>query len=863
MMNTLKALVAGAVCTGACWLLYQPDTTLISDETYRFNYQKEAEEEALKHRLKPDAWEHTAHGGDLGFPWQAAQAETFAKFRDQYHNGGATDRSAGYGPFLADWIEKGPSKIPGRVTASEVLHDQNRIYLMTDGGYLFRSNSLTGNDWQCLNDHYPLTRDVSARLEVLPRPDGTNRIIVGGWDEQNMSAKFLKYSDDEGQTWQIPNGLPNSSWYRRTFATNDGQVWHLVNTSATGSGPKMQIYRSTNYGTDFTLHYSFNLTAGYYDRRCDMWKPIDSDTIFAVFEDKLFKISPDGTAQNVGLVSQKPNPEWVALTGGRADASQPYTLYFRIWDNGENNVYRSTDSGASWAQWATLADGLHTPFSLYSFVTNPEDPSKLYSAGWIVGETEDGVTWHNPHDLGGYVGYHGDVPDMNFVKNPATNAYEFYIGTDGGYYKYNPANDQFTSLSLQTLNNTQIYKMASDHQVEHRMYIGTQDNGFNYNLTATAATGIAPFSYLWGGDVTQVTSGDGGKSFFCFWIGSGCNYVKNAAQMQNSGIANWGPINDSGYWETPAKADPLAPDECLVGGHKPPSTEGSYLIRLKAPADLQNGQLKPLETEFGDYDFQAASGGGRIGAIAISPLDNHHLYVMTENGVFFWSLDKGLTWQKNESAKNKIFPRYIAVSPVNAGEVFVGGAGYGTNAPAWKTSNHGQTFVRAENPLNSVLNNNRVNAVCFDPEGKYVFAAADIGAFVYVIAEGKWQVISGSPSPMSHFHDVEFLENSNTVRFATYARGVWDFHINGLVSGTSETVQGPGVKVYPNPTTDYIIVEPGNAQSLTITDATGRVQYRTRCAGTSLRIPMAQWPVGTYYITLDNGAVKKVVKSGK
>ena len=384
------------------------------------------------------------------------------------------------------------------------------------------------------------------------------------------------------------------------------------------------------------------MTQGYYDRRCDMWKPVDSDTIFAVFEDKLIKISPDGATTDMGLVSQKPNPEWVVLTGGRASSSQPYTLYFRIWDSGENGVFRSTNGGQSWNQWGTLADGLHSPFSLFSFVTNPTDPSKLYAGGWVVGETEDGTTWHNPHDLGGYVGYHGDVPDMNFTQNPANNTYEFYIGTDGGFFKYKPSDDTFTPLSLQTLNNTQIYKMASDHNAEHRMYIGTQDNGFNFNLTSTPTNGIAPFSYLWGGDVTQVTSGDGGKSFWCFWIGSGCNYVKDAANMQNSGIANWGPINDSGYWETPAKADPLAPDECLIAGHNPPSTQGSYLVRLKAPANLQAGQIKPLEKEFGSYDFAAAA-GSRIGAIAISPLDNNHIYVMTENGVLFWSLDKGTT----------------------------------------------------------------------------------------------------------------------------------------------------------------------------------------------------------------------------
>ncbi|MDE9471379.1 hypothetical protein, partial [Xenorhabdus bovienii] len=79
--------------------------------------------------------------------------------------------------------------------------------------------------------------------------------------------------------------------------------------------------------------------------------------------------------------------------------------------------------------------------------------------------------------------------------------------------------------------NTQIYKMASSHTDEHKMYIGTQDNGFNFNHTPTNPDAPAPFSYLWGGDVTQLVSGDGGKSFWCFWIGGGGNYVQTADDM--------------------------------------------------------------------------------------------------------------------------------------------------------------------------------------------------------------------------------------------------------------------------------------------------------------------------------------------
>lgn len=813
-------------------------------------YTEKDEEKRLKSKIKPEKWEATAHGADLGFQWEAAQLRTLEHIRSNFYATDVTERNTNYGPFQATWIEKGPSRIPGRVTASAVLPLQNRIYLMTDGGYIFRG-TIDGNYWTCLNDHNPLVRDVSARLSVLSLPNGTRRIIVGGWDYQNLGQKCLKYSDDEGLTWQVPNGLPNANWYRRTIADQNGMVWHLVHTTVAGS-PKMALLYSTDYGENFTQLYAFDLPASDHDRRCDIWKPADENEIYGIFGDQMIRIATDGSTLALGTVSNTPNPEWVILAGGRSGNTGLYTFYVRVWNGSNNIVYRSTDGGQNWGNWAILADGLHSPFSLYSFVTNPSDPSKLYAGGWIVGEKADGVDWRSPHDLGGYVGYHGDVPDMNFVKNPATDNYDFYIGTDGGFYKYLPSTDTFISLSKKDLNNTQIYKMVSDHTVEHNMYIGTQDNGFSFNHTATAATDKAPFDYYWGGDVTQVVSGDKGHSFWCFWWGLGCNYVKDAAQIQTSGIANWAPIYDSEYWELPAKADPQTPDECLVAGYKTPSPDGSFLVRLKAPADLQDGDLKALEQTYSNYDFKAASGGGRIGAIGISPINNQHLYVMTDNGVFFWSLDKGQTWSKNDVARNKIWVRYIAVSPTNPGEVFIGGAGYDGNTPCWRTTDHGQFLQPAEAPNVSILKDNRVNALCFSPDGKYVFAAADVAAFVYVIADKKWQIISGNPAPISAFHDVEYLENSNTVRFATYSRGVWDFKIEGLVSGAQSLGQQKlPIKIYPNPAVNEVVIHADHPRSLVVSDQSGKIVYTEafdKRAPNSIRLDIQQWIPGIYWV---------------
>jgi hypothetical protein len=622
----------------------------------------------------------------------------------------------------------------------------------------------------------------------------------------------------------------------------------------------MQLYRSSDFGAHFSLYYSHNLSAGDRDRTCDLWKIEKSEEIYAIFEGKFLKIAPNGQVSQLGQIGNVAFPEWTILTGGRASSAQPFTFYVRLVNNGQNTVYKSTDGGVTWSSWGTLEDGLLSPFSNYAFVTNPSDPSQVYAGGWIVGRSANGQNWTYPHDLGGYVGYHGDVPEINFVKNPNTDAYDLFIGTDGGFFKYDPATDHFNPLGAENLGNTQIYKMASDHSAEHRMYIGTQDNGFNFNQTLTSPTAVAPFDYLWGGDVTQLTSGDKGKSFWCFWWGSGCNYVKNAADIQNSGIANWQPIYDSEYWELPAKADPNASDECLVAGYVTNSPTGSYLVRLKAPANLQPGQVLPLQQQYGSYDFKTASGGGRIGAIGISPLNSNHIYVMTDNGVFFWSLNKGQSWQKNTAAKDKIWPRYIAVSPTVAGEVFVGGAGYGANTPCWRISQHGQTMIAAQDPDGSILKDNRVNALCFDPSGRFVFAAADVGAFVYTLANGNWQVLSGNPSPLSHFHDVEYLENSNTVRFATFARGVWDFSIKGLVLREDETASlAERLHLFPNPAADQITVDlsgtSGKAQSIKILNGAGQLVFEKRAyfPEKSLVLDLKDWAPGVYFITLDFG----------
>ena len=852
-------VLSGLVLSGLWFLSTQRDTFQpfrpLETGTYRFNYAAEEEKEALTATRSPEEWEEISHGAAIGFNWRPLQAQTAMRLREAYHRPG--QRTSGqYGPFTAEWIERGPSRIPGRVTASSILPEQDRIYLLTDGGYLFRG-TLSGENWTCLNDHHPLGRGVDARLEVLPLPEGGNRIIAGGWDGSFLGPGFLKYSDDEGQTWQVPAGIPAGAWYRRTLSSHSGKIWHMIRSDVSGA-PKMLLLESNDFGLTFAERYAYALSQGDHDRRCDMWRAHDSDTLFAFFNNTVIRFDPNGHEEVLtDVATPSAAPEWAILAGCRENSTSAYTLFVRIWDGTENGIYRSDDAGRNWSRYGALVEGgLISPFSNYAFAVHPTKPDRLYSGGWILGETGDGSNWRYPHDLGGYVGYHGDVPDIRFLLNEVTGEYDLYLGTDGGYYRYAPGNDQFVSLTPDGLNNTQIYKMASDHEELQRMYVGTQDNGFIYNDADYNPSGIAPGTFLWGGDVTQVTSGDNGRSFFCFWWSLGCNYVKDARNMTTSGVANWGSP-DFTYWEMPVKADPLQPTRCLIASPEPGQSRLKWLM---APADLASGELKALEEQLIDYDFSTASGGSRIGAIGLSPTQPGHIYVMTENGMFFWSLDHGLTWAVNTSAQNRLFPRYIAVSPAEPGEIYIGGAAYGEGeSPVWRARLHGEELAPASDPQVSVLRDNRVNALCLDPDGRYVFAAADVGAFVFSVAEDSWSYVSGSPAPFSAFHDVDYIAAERTVRWATYARGVWDFVIEDM--STAIRVDQPEALVHtalsPNPGTDRLVIDlahmPAKVSRIAVVGSNSIVRYSTDSAGISSRveIPTDLWPAGLYVVMIE------------
>jgi hypothetical protein len=229
-------------------------------------------------------------------------------------------------------------------------------------------------------------------------------------------------------------------------------------------------------------------------------------------------------------------------------------------------------------------------------------------------------------------------------------------------------------------------------------------------------------------------------------------------------VSTWSPYDFDGsipYWEAPVWVSGHHPDRCYTAGYID-DTGGNHLIELKA---VPGGQAIPTQYAF---DFQDMS-GAKVSAIAVSPVDSNVFYVGTENGYVFRSLNDGVTWSSVQISPS-LYIRAILPSALNTGELWVGGSGY-SNSPVYHSTNFGAGF----SPLNSGLPSCRAEAFATTADESLIYLATSIGPFVYDQDDLSWSDLAGSEAPLVQYMDVEYISLSQTVRFATYARGVWDY----------------------------------------------------------------------------------------
>ena len=197
--------------------------------------------------------------------------------------------------------------------------------------------------------------------------------------------------------------------------------------------------------------------------------------------------------------------------------------------------------------------------------------------------------------------------------------------------------------------------------------------------------------------------------------------------------------------------------------------------------------------------------------------------------------------------------------------LWLAGSGY-LGSPVWVTHDGGATFQA----MSAGLKNSLIFEMTCNEDGSLLFAAYEVGPWVYLASKNQWYNLSGVGAPQQTYWGVDYIPALRTARFGTDGRGIWDFKIatyNGLeeiIAGNS----GLSLSVYPNPCRDWLTLTtsalPGEKITISILNIEGRlVKTISQASAEPVRINTEGLPAGVYLVSVSCGGkreVKRVIK---
>lgn len=746
-----------------------------------------------KFKIERRKWIESMHRAALGVDWRAMDRQTraenrIAKLRARQNliqNGnlslGTGTEEFAQGLVAGTWSERGSNNLSGRMHCTDIDTLNNLIFAGSAGGNIWMGG-LNGSNWNTLNDYIQFS---DIKMVRLLRNNVTERLLA-------VEEKSVFFTENLGLTWIESLGLSGfEDWgeIRQGVVRHDsqktifihGSEWDYRNWNAIHS-----IYKSDDLGNRFRniavldgSHQLYNLWTN----------PLDSGAVYLLQKDKIYTIDNTGSLQlfsDIGVDFAITSASKAVLT---ADSSEQY-FYAAFEVNGATHIFGSDDFGVSWNKRKILNTGLFTDRSFSCSVTQPQN---LYAGG------VDGFRSHN----GGYawlrVNYwwqyyddpqsklHADIPEIKpFID---ANGNEFLlVCTDGGIFKSFNHLFNVDNIALQGLRISQYYSTYTDRLNGTVIYAGSQDQGFQRKLNDSG--GLVNFTQLISGDYGHLVSSNSGSSVWANYPGFTI-YYPNARSSTSNLTYDFGS-NNNWLWLPPLCEDPAFNNKVYLAGGT--STTGIHLWHLTAGSSSISAQELP-------YDFSDGESDARISAIAYSPFDMNILYVLTSKGKFFYSYDKGSTWSKSSDfggpGSHYFYGAKIVVSTTDSGKVFIGGSGY-SNPAVFVSENNGSSFEAAVNGLPSTL----VYDMDISDDGQLLFAATEVGPYMYIDSTQSWQEIGGVYAPDQTYWSVEFVPVIRTARFATYGRGIWDFALDDPSAISDDLNIRPkdfSLKNYPNP----------------------------------------------------------------
>ena len=673
--------------------------------------------------------------------------------------------------FSGTWYEKGSNNLSGRIRTADIDWDNNIIYCASSGGNIWKG-SINGENWTSLNDYMQI-----KGITMLRYVQNLNRLLM------TTSYNFY-YTDNEGVTIETSEGLDfldqGYSIKRSIIKESDGTIYLLANNQNTNPwGTVAAIYKSVDNGRNFSKIITLDSSNGFdsiqNSDHFDIWtsRYINGE-IFLLNNDKIYLINSFDNIQFVGDLPTTMSGNNILVGGSNTNHKFMYAYV-------GNHIFKSINSGVTWAD---KGENPHYFFSQNSFNTSNINGNLIFVGGIDLYKSQtSGNSWSLVNNWWEYYGnefskLHADIPEIRFFIDNNFNEVAL-ISTDGGIYISYDNLETVENLSMEGLGVSQYYSTYTKKTIPFHVYVGSQDQGFQRSLYPYSnGNGILNFEQSISGDYGHLVSTDGGETLWCNYPGFTMFY---ANPETDTGGSSLGFPSSGQLWLPPLMEHPYDNHKVYLGGGG--LNGGHHLILLTKT----NSEIIYTEEP---YSFN-----GRVSAMAYSPINPEHRYVLTDNGTFYYSSDNGENWDMSNDFDGPnahyFYGSSIWASKSIPGKVLISGSGY-SNPAIYTSYNHGRTFEAMDNGLPNTL----AFKVVGTEDDSYYFTSTEVGPYAYLPDEDMWIDIMGVTAPDQTYWSVEYIDEINTARFGTYGRGIWDFVIdeNIIVDGDANLDQAVNIQ---------------------------------------------------------------------
>lgn len=644
-----------------------------------------------------------------------------------------TDTVAGINPTGWQWL--GPGNIGGRVR-SIIIHpsDPQTLWLGSVSGGIWKTTD-GGTSWAPLADF--MTNLAVSSMVIDP----TNpNVLYAGTGEGYFNGDSIRgagvfKTTDGGTTWnQLPQTAASPNWYyvdRLAISPADNQVI----LAATRSG----IWRSADGGTT----WSRRLTSSFmFDVNFD---PTDASKAIASGDNGAVRYSTDG-----GLTWNSAT----GISGSRIEVafarSTPNIVYASV-ENGQGQVYKSTDGGQSYA--IVNGNSLHLQDQGWydnALWVDPTNPNNIVVGGIrLFRSTNGGASFSQIGSLHADQHIIIEAPGFDGVSNKTV-----YFGNDGGIFRTTDINAGL--VITQELNNnlgiTQFYSGAGNVS-NGRIIGGTQDNG-TLRYTGNTET----WNFMAGGDGGWTAADQTNPNYFYGefqWLQlHRSSNGGTSSQSIYEGITDAVP-NGTTNFIAPFVLDPNNPNTLLAGG--------ATLWRTT------NAKSFPL-----GWTAIKSSIGSNISAIAVANGNSDIVWVGHNNGNIFVTTNGTATtptWTQGNMPSSGRRNTRITIDPTNSNRVYVTFGGYAVGN-VWRTDNAGTSFVNITNnlPIAPVR-----SLVVWQNNPNFLYVGTEVGVFATANGGQTWSPSNDGPTNCSVD---ELFWMGNTLVAATHGRGMFSINLS-------------------------------------------------------------------------------------